>query len=79
MVADQNLFFEFLTSDSFQAYAHFMRPDAAKHLPCSSTTLRAWILEAYKAHLFRVQAHFDHRPPFHACRYDGGGGGIEEL
>jgi hypothetical protein len=50
MVADQNLSFEFPTSDTFQAYAHFMRPDAAKHLPSSSTTLRAWILEAYKAH-----------------------------
>jgi hypothetical protein len=50
MVADQNLSFEFPTSDTFQAYAHFMRPDAAKHLPSSSTTLRVWILEAYKAH-----------------------------
>jgi hypothetical protein len=50
MVADQNLSFEFPTSKSFQAYAHFMRPDAAKHLPASSTTLRTWILEAYRAH-----------------------------
>jgi hypothetical protein len=33
MVADQNLSFEFPTSESFQAYAHFMRPDAAKHIP----------------------------------------------
>jgi hypothetical protein len=49
MVADQNLSFEFPTSDTFQAYAHFMRPDAAKHLPSSSTTQRAWILEADKA------------------------------
>jgi hypothetical protein len=49
MVADQNLSFEFPTSESFQAYAHFMRPDAAKYLPASSTTLRTWIREAYRA------------------------------
>jgi hypothetical protein len=49
MVADRNLSFEFPTFDAFQAYAHFMRHDSAKHLPWSSSTRRALILEAYKA------------------------------
>jgi hypothetical protein len=49
MVADQTLSFELPTSDSFQAYVQFIRSDAATHLPCSSTTIRTWILEAYKA------------------------------
>jgi hypothetical protein len=48
-VADQNLSFEFPTSESFQAYVYAIRSDAAEHLPASSTTIRTWILEAYRA------------------------------
>jgi hypothetical protein len=36
-------------TNAFQAYVQFIRSDAATHLPCSSTTIRTWILEAYKA------------------------------
>jgi hypothetical protein len=49
MVADQNLSFEFPTSEVFQAYTHFLRLDAAKHLPSSSTTIRSWLVESYQA------------------------------
>jgi hypothetical protein len=65
MVADQNLSFEFPTSEGFQAYAHFMRPDAAENLPASSTTLR-WT----RASLFRVQAHRDPGPDRHSMHAD---------
>jgi hypothetical protein len=49
MVADQNLSFEFPTSESFQAHVYSIRSDAAEHLPASSTTMRTWILDAYRA------------------------------
>jgi hypothetical protein len=44
MVADQNLSFEFPTSESFQAYAHFMRPDGAKHLPALFLQMKTKII-----------------------------------
>jgi hypothetical protein len=49
MVADQNLSLEFPTAESFQAYSHCLKPEAAKDLPLSSTTVRSWVLDAYKA------------------------------
>jgi hypothetical protein len=73
MVADHNLSFEFPTSDTFQAYAHFMRPDAAKNLPCSSTTLRAWIPQAHNA---QNKAMIE---PGRLWRATGGRGHVEEL
>jgi hypothetical protein len=49
MVADQNLSFEFPTSESFQADAHFMPPDAAQHLPAlfphmNTKIIAQWVL-----------------------------------
>jgi hypothetical protein len=49
LVADQDLTFAFPTAASFQGYAEFLNPEAANHLPASSSTVKAWIMEAYAA------------------------------